>query len=208
MWYGASWSGDSLAEFHRGAAMSTAGDPGGLARFREYLRLLARLQFDARFQGKIDLSGVVQQTLLEAHQAQAQLRAMNDAQKAAWLRKALAHNLTDEVRRVTRPMRDVTLERSLEAALHESSARLEGWLASEQSSPSEQAMRNEGLVRLAEALTQLPDDQRIAVEMHHLQGQPLAEIAERLQRSRGAVGALLVRAIKKLRQLLGVPSSE
>jgi RNA polymerase sigma-70 factor (ECF subfamily) len=188
--------------------MSAAGDPGGLARFREYLRLLARLQFDARFQGKIDLSGVVQQTLLEAHQAQAELATMNDAQKAAWLRKALAHNLTDEVRRVTRPMRDVTLERSLEGALHESSARLEGWLASEQSTPSEQAMRNESLVRLAEALTQLPDDQRIAVEMHHLQGQPLAEIAERLQRSRGAVGALLLRAIRKLRQLLGEPARE
>lgn len=186
--------------------MSAGGDLGDLARFRDCLQLLARLQLDARFQGKIDLSGVVQHTLLEAHQAQTQLATMNDAQKAAWLRKALAHNLTDEVRRITGPMRDVTLERSLEAALHESSARLERWLASEQSTPSKQAMRNEALLRLAEALTHLPEDQRIAVEMHHLQGRPLADIAERLQRSRGAVGALLLRALKKLRQLLDASS--
>jgi RNA polymerase sigma-70 factor (ECF subfamily) len=178
-----------------------------LERFREYLRLLARLQIDPRFQGKIDLSGVVQQTLLEAHQAAEQLRRLGDAQKAAWLRRALANNLTDEVRRLGRAARDVTLERSLEAALESSSSRLEAWLATEQS-PSEQAIRNEQLLRLADALARLPDDQRTAVEMHHLQGRPLADIAGRLQRSRGAVGALLLRAMKRLRQWLEEPERE
>jgi RNA polymerase sigma-70 factor (ECF subfamily) len=67
---------------------------------------------------------------------------------------------------------------------------------------------NEQLLRLAEALKQLPDDQRNAVVWHHLQGRPLAEIAHDLDRSRGAVGALLLRAMKKLRQLLHDPTSD
>jgi len=173
-----------------------------LARYREYLSLLARLQVDSRLQGKIDLSGIVQQTLLEAHQAREQLRGRSQEEKAAWLRKALAHNLADEVRRLGRDKRDVARAQSLEEALEQSSSRLGAWIAAEQSSPSEQAEKKEQMLRLAEALAQLLPSQRQAVELRHLKGQSLVEIANELACSKSAVVGLLHRGVQKLRQLL------
>ncbi|MBC8874524.1 MAG: sigma-70 family RNA polymerase sigma factor [Planctomycetes bacterium] len=173
-----------------------------LERFREYLCLMARLQLDSRLQGKVDVSGVVQQTLLEAYQAMAEFQHRNEDNQVAWLRQILANNLVDEVRKFHAKARDVDRERQLEVALEQSSSRLEAWLAAEQSSPSQRAMRHEQLLQLAEALAQLPADQRQAVELHHLKDFPLAAIAEQMGRSKGAVAALLFRALGKLRKLL------
>lgn len=174
-----------------------------LERYREYLRTLARLQIAERFRGKLDLSGVVQQTLLEAHQALETLRGLDEAQRFAWLRCALANNLADEARRLGAQIRDVGREQPLQRLLDKSSAQLEALLAVEQLSPSEQAVRQEDLLRLAEALGQLPDDQRAAVELHHLEGRTLVETAEELGRSRSAVASLIFRGLRNLRQSLG-----
>ena len=177
------------------------GNPGVyLDGFREYLRLLARLQLSAKLSGKIDLSGVVQQTLLEAYQAEEFPSGV--ARQVAWLRRALAHNLTDEIRRLGYRGREGPREQSLEQAMETSSARLEAWLAREESTPSRNAVHGEQLVRLSEALLRLTDDQRLAVELHHLQGLSLAEVGRCLGRSREAVAGLVFRGLKSLRALL------
>src|SRR5262249_16890969 len=152
-----------------------------------YLRLLAEIHFDLRLQGKLDPSDIVQQTLLQAHKAEAQFHGTTDQEKAAWLRQILAHNLANALRDLGREKRDVAREQSLAAAIEESSGKLQAWLAAEQSSPSEQAEKNEELLRLAEALAELPESQREAIVLHHLQGWPLAELARHLNRSEGAV---------------------
>jgi RNA polymerase sigma-70 factor, ECF subfamily len=167
--------------------------------YRDYLRLLARIQLDARLQGKLDPSDLVQQTLTKAHQNLAQFRGKTDAEFAGWLRRILANTLTDTARKY---QRETALGHSLEQALDASSARLEAWLAAEQSSPSEQAVRQEQLLRLARALGQLPEDQRTSVELHHLQDASVAEIAERLGRTEASVAGLLRRGLKRLRELL------
>jgi RNA polymerase sigma-70 factor (ECF subfamily) len=170
--------------------------------FRAYLGLLARLELDPRLQGKVDLSGVIQDTLLEAHRSIDQFRRMARGQQAAWLRKALARNLTDEVRKLGTAMRDVSRERSLEQAVEESSARLEAWLATDRSSPLGEADRNEQVLRLAGALARLPEDQRQAVELRHLRGLAVADVGRAMGRSDAAVGGLLLRGLRKLRELL------
>jgi RNA polymerase sigma-70 factor, ECF subfamily len=173
-----------------------------LERFRDYLALLARMQVEPRLRGKVDLSGVVQQALLEAHRGWGQFRGQNDAQTAAWLRRILLNNLADELRKQGAQKRDVALERSLDVALEDSASRLEAWLAAEQSSPSAAAMRHEQMLRLAEAVAALPDAQRRAVELHHLRGLSLAEIAADLGCSKAAVAGLLHRGLKALRRRL------
>jgi RNA polymerase sigma-70 factor, ECF subfamily len=174
----------------------------GLEKYRAYLDFLVRHRLDDRFQGKVDASGVVQQTLWEAHQGLKDFRGTSDAEVAAWLRRILVRNLTDEVRKLAAGKRDLARERSIEEAVEQSSTNLAAWLAHEQASPSQQAVRHEQILELAAALARLPDDQRTAVELHHLEGYSLAEVGRQMQRSKEAVAGLLFRGLKRLRELL------
>jgi RNA polymerase sigma-70 factor (ECF subfamily) len=173
-----------------------------LERYWDYLRLLARLELSPRLRAKLDPSDVVQETLLKAHQALGEFHWRSEAELVAWLRRILANTLTDAVRRYAAGARDVDMERSLEAGVERSSARLEALLADERSSPGEQAARAEQLLRLAEGLARLPEDQRHAVELKHLHGESLEDIGREMGRSVTAVAGLLRRGLDKLRDWL------
>jgi RNA polymerase sigma-70 factor (ECF subfamily) len=181
--------------------MSEASASRPLESYRSYLRVLAGVQFPLQLRGKLDASDMVQKTLLKAHEKFTQFRGETSAQLAAWLRRILSNVLTDELRRAAAAC-DRALQQSIGPAVAQSSARLEAFLAAEGTSPSEQAERQEQLLRLADALAQLPDDQRQAVEMQHLQGLPVAVIAQQMDRSKSAVGGLLRRGMRRLRELV------
>jgi RNA polymerase sigma-70 factor, ECF subfamily len=172
-----------------------------LEKYRPYLILLARMNLGQGLQGKFDASDLVQDTLLEAHRKRDQFRGQSEAEMAAWLRQLLVFALADARRDFKRAKRDIARERSLEMALDGSSCRLEA-LAAQHSSPSQKATRHEDMLRLADALLQLPEDQRSAVAMKHLQGLSVAEIATLMQRSETAIGGLLRRGMTRLRDLL------
>ena len=176
-----------------------------LEHFRSYLQLLARLQLSSQFRGKLDASDVVQQTMARAVEAIGQFRGVSEAEMAGWLRQILSRQLANAARDFARDKRDVARERSLEAAVNESSARLESWLAGEQSSPSQRAQRNEDLLHLAEALESLPEAQREALTLHHLQGWTLEQVSSHLGRSEAAVAGLIKRGLGALRRQMQAP---
>jgi RNA polymerase sigma-70 factor (ECF subfamily) len=169
-----------------------------MERYRDYLHLLTRMQLGPKLQAKLDTSDIVQETMLRAHAAADQFRGSGPADAAAWLRRILHNTLTDALRHFGAEARDLNLERSLE----DSSALLERWLAANDSSPSERAVRQEELLRLAEALALLPADQRVAVELMHLKGHSVDEVGRIMGRSPTAVGGLLRRGMSKLRGFL------
>jgi RNA polymerase sigma-70 factor, ECF subfamily len=185
--------------------VSKKDSPDDLERYRPYLELLARLQFDRRFQAKLDTSDIVQQTMLQAYRGLPEHRGGNSGQLAAWLRQILARTMTHVVRDLQRDKRDIRKEQRLQVGIDQSSVRLENWLAAEQPTPSDHVQRNELLLELAAAMEKLPNDQREAIELHYWQGWKLAEIATQLDRSVPAVGGLLQRGLKNLRAVLADP---
>jgi RNA polymerase sigma-70 factor, ECF subfamily len=170
-----------------------------IERYRDYLHLLARLQLDPRFQGKLDPSDVVQQTLLKAHRNLGQYRGQTEAELAGWLRRILANTLTDAARSFRL---ELDAGRSLERSLADSSARLEAWLIARDESPDGRLRRHEQTLAVADALAQLPEDQRTAIEFHHLKEISVTEIAALMNRSEASVAGLLRRGLKRLRELL------
>jgi RNA polymerase sigma-70 factor (ECF subfamily) len=171
-----------------------------LEHYREYLRLLARLQLDPRLRRQLDSSDLVQETLLKAHGRRKQFRGTTDAELAGWLRTILANTIAQALRKIGQ--QPGAQPHSLEAALEESSLRLERWLELSDSGPGARLLRQEQLTRLADALAQLPEDQRTAVELRHVQGWSVPDIGELTGRSVASVAGLLRRGLKRLRELL------
>jgi RNA polymerase sigma-70 factor (ECF subfamily) len=163
-------------------------------RYRNYLRRIVRRQLVSRLRGKIDESDLVQEAILQAHRARDQFRGESEAERKVWFRKILETTVAGVVRRFSRKRRDVGRERSLERRAGEPSAEQVDVRA-----PSRNVAQAEELTRLAGALAALPEDQRRAVEMHHLEGLSFTDIAARMGRSRTSVAGLVFRGVRALR---------
>src|SRR5689334_7389426 len=76
-------------------AMSQVNEIPPLEKFREYLILLARLQLGQPSQKYLEVSDLVQATLLRAHGNLPQFRGRTEAEMAGWLRTMLAFVIKD-----------------------------------------------------------------------------------------------------------------
>src|SRR5262245_32801872 len=175
-----------------------------LELYRNYLRLLARVEIGKRLQGKLDASDLVQETFLEAHRNFGRFQGTDEPQFARWLRQILAAKVANLVRHyVGTQGRDIRLEQELEAGMDQSSVLLGRDLAGTITSPSAHAARREQAVLLADALACLPADYREVIVLRHLEALSFPQVAEQMGRSLDSVQKLWLRALARLRQVFG-----
>ncbi len=178
------------------------GDPAIIAKYEPYLRMLARTQMRKAYQGRVGASDMVQQAMLQAVQGLDGFRGTTEAEFRGWLRQILARHLCHLDRDLHRDKRDIRREQSIERKLAQSSLRLEGLLAGDGPSPSQNVAIGEDILKVAQAVERLPETQRDAVRLHYLEGLKLSEVAAKLDKSTGAVAGLLHRGMKTLREEL------
>ncbi len=197
---------DTAGDLAGWLAAARAGDADARDRLfgacRSFVATAARCQLRRGLQAKVDASDVVQQSLLEAHRGFDRFAGETPAEWLAWLKKIVAHNALDAVKRYRgAAKRDAGREQPL--AVHADASH--GW--HEQpidpgSSPSGRAIRWEQELLLAAALESLAEDHREVLFLRNIERLPFEEVARRMARSSGACRMLWVRAIAALRESL------
>jgi RNA polymerase sigma-70 factor (ECF subfamily) len=170
---------------------------------RSYLGFIARSQVETWLRRKVDASDLVQQTLLEAHCGLEDFQGTTEKEFLAWVRKILAHNLADFVRRYRgsakrQSRREIPFRDPADTAPFGAAEP-----AAPGATPSQEFLQLDTELRVAAALEQLPADYQEVIVLRNLERLPFAEVAQRMVRSRPAVQMLWMRAIRKLQEALG-----
>ena len=173
-----------------------------LGAYRNYLRVLAATCLHRDVRGKADASDVVQEALLRAHNGFHEFRGTTEQEWIAWVRRILVNTLAELHRRFSLKRRKVGRERSIETAMDRSSLMLRNLVRAPGPSPSQRAQQRELGVVLADALAELDPDDREVVILRSLQELDWGEIAERMERSKGAVRMQWARALQQMGPLL------
>jgi RNA polymerase sigma-70 factor, ECF subfamily len=176
-----------------------------LQRYREYVRLLVRCRARGRLQARVDSSDFVQETLLRAARNIQQFQGAGEEEWCAWLARIAENEVVHQMRHHLGAAKRAASREQAVAEPDDSAngaSRLDRWFTKAQTSPSLAAIRKERSLLLADALARLADDYREVLILRHLEGLEFPEVAQRMNRSAGAVRVLWTRALKKLREEL------
>ena len=169
-----------------------------LGKYRGMLRDVVE-QVSHKYRAKFDESDIVQQTMLDACENLHNFRGKSDAELTSWLRTMLCRNLLDAIRQLRSQKRDVAKEINLNAEASNSRRPAGFAVSAETTSPSLVVARSEELNYMRAAISRLPAQQGEAILLHHINGWSLAEVAQHMQRSAGAVAGLLHRGLRTLK---------
>ncbi len=185
------------------------GDSGAvnrlLDRHRDALRRMVRMRLDQRIQGRIDVSDIVQDVLVEANRRLPQYLADPAMSFHLWVRQIAKDRIIDAHRRHrVSAKRSVDREQPLAApgAADHSASELVAQLRDPELTPAAAATQQE-MARLVErALTRLSEQDCEIIMMRHYEQLSNSEVAEALELTEPAASMRYLRAVRRLRQLL------
>jgi RNA polymerase sigma-70 factor (ECF subfamily) len=181
-----------------------------LDRHRVSLRQLVKMRLDRAIARRVDASDVVQDVLLEAS------RRLDDYIKDArlpfhlWLRQLAKDRIIDMHRRHRGAQRrSVDREQACTAANlpQGSTYDLAAQLCDPELTPAAANIRKELESRFAAAVEQLDEADRDVILMRHFEQLGNSEVAQALGISQPAAGMRYLRALRKLRAVLGESST-
>lgn len=185
--------------------------------YRNYLRMLARTGLGPKLKERVEISDVVQETLIEVIRQFPAFTGQDEVALVGWLRRLIAQKLADLGRYHSRVKRgggdapyplDAPLSGPFGALAFGAqpggkSANLAELLTLSQTSPSEAASRREATVLLADALTKLPADQAEVLWLYHVEGMSFDAIGQHNGVTRKVIRGIWAKGLASLRRSMG-----
>jgi RNA polymerase sigma-70 factor (ECF subfamily) len=177
-----------------------------LDRHREAVRRMVQMRLDHAVARRVDASDVVQDVLLEASQRLTDYIRNPSMPFHLWLRQLAKDRMIDMHRRHRGAQRrSVDREQNMSSfnSDDQSAADLTSLLRDAELTPAASALRKEMEERFVLALDKLEESEREIIIMRHFEHLGNGEVAEALGLSAPAAGMRYLRAIRRLRELLG-----
>lgn len=167
-----------------------------LELYRPWCRVFVRQTLHGGIGRRIDESDIIQRTWVDVLTKIDQFRGSTEQEFFGWVRTCLSNNLKNAMRDQMAAKRDIRREQSF----CEMDTATLAWFEpqADVESPSGHAIRGENALALAAALEALSDGQREAIELRHLRGLKLVEVAEEMGKSPDAVVGLIRRGMDTL----------
>jgi RNA polymerase sigma-70 factor (ECF subfamily) len=176
-------------------------------RYQYRLDALVHLRLGPRLREHVEVADVRQEILLRAFTSLDQFVWRSNPSFFQWLGSIGEHVIGDLARRhLHSKKRGAGWKRFVASFLssrRNAPGNVEEISQAPDPSPSKILRRNERLDRLEQALQTLPEDYREVVLLAFVHELPIKNIAEKIHRSPDAVSMLLLRALRKLKQVFG-----
>ena len=186
------------------------GDPEAVNRLmdrhRDAVRRMVQLRLDHAVARRVDASDVVQDVMLEASQRLSDYLKNPGMPFHLWLRQLALDRIIDMHRRHRGAQRrSVDREQNFSGVGNDeqSAADLAALLRDAELTPAAAALRKELQARFVTALQQMDEGDREIIVMRHFEHLGNSEAAEALGLIAPAAGMRYLRAIRRLRELLG-----